>query len=318
MSAGSIFVYAHLDVDARALLDDALRGVPVTFFDKTKQPTAEEQAQFRQSIICFGNVPANWLSSDLPLRWLQLESIGFEYYQRATALPPQLTITNLKGLFDRPTAETTIAGLLALYRGVDQLVQAQATRQWVSLKVRPQTEILGAKRVVILGAGSIGRKIRTLLEAFGCCVQSFARTSPHAELQTLEALEPALATCDIAICCLPNTMETRGLFNARRIGLLPRSAVFVNVGRGAVVDEAALIDALQQRRLSGAVIDVTLQEPLPPTHALWTCPRTLLLQHTGGGYGEELSDKARVFLRNLAHFQSGEPLENVIDLSRGY
>jgi phosphoglycerate dehydrogenase-like enzyme len=137
-------------------------------------------------------------------------------------------------------------------------------------------------------------------------------------LLTRAELDRALPEADIVVGCLPDTPDTRGLLDRRRLGLLPAHAVLVNVGRGSLVDEAALTEALLQGRVGGAVLDVTREEPIPPSHPLWSCPRTLLLQHTGGGYGEELLDKARLFLTNLAAFESGAPLRNVANLARGY
>lgn len=278
----------------------------------------ENFAAFQQCDICFGNASASWLDRAPRLRWMQLESIGFEYYQDLRKTPTRIAITNLQGLFARPAAESAIAGLLALYRGIDILVPAQATARWISLEVRPQMQLLANKQVMILGHGSIGRKLRQLLEAFGCRVQSFARTAEGAELRTKGALDLALSKADIVACCLPKTAETCGLVDCRRLGLMRSTAVFVNIGRGAVVDEPALIESLQQQKLGGAVLDVTWQEPLPPSHPLWTCPRTILLQHTGGGYQEELLDKARIFLANYSRFQRGQPLDNLVDLARGY
>lgn len=316
----SLFVFAHLDAAGTGLLRSALGSHRVYFADKHATDTTQQEHRrhFRECNICFGNVPAEWLADAPRLRWLQLESIGFEYYRSLRNPPPALTITNLKGLFDRPAAETALAGLLALYRGVDALVPAQAERRWVCLELRPRMQLLHGKRVVILGHGSIGRKLRQLLEAFSCRVQSFARSAWDAELRTIPELDRALPEADIVACCLPYTADTRGFIDRARLALLAPGAVFVNVGRGAVVDEPALVEALNARRIGGAVLDVTIEEPLPATHPLWTCPNTLLLQHTGGGYNEESLDKARSFLTNLAAFQSGQPLRNVVDLARGY
>jgi phosphoglycerate dehydrogenase-like enzyme len=316
----SLFVYAHLDAAGTGLLRSALGFHRVYFADKhaTDAARQEQLRHFRECDICFGNIPAEWLANAPRLRWLQLESIGFEYYRHLRNLPPALTITNLKGLFDRPAAETALAGLLALYRGVDALVPAQAERRWVCLDLRPRMQLLHGKRVVILGHGSIGRKLRQLLEAFSCRVQSFARSARDAELRTTLELDRALPQADIVACCLPYTADTRGFIDRARLALLGPGAVFVNIGRGAVVDEPALVEALNARRIGGAVLDVTIEEPLPAGHPLWACPNTLLLQHTGGGYKDELLDKARSFLANLAAFQSGQPLRNVVDLVRGY
>lgn len=317
MPTSAIFICARLDEPAHRLLKSTLPTGSITF---ARHPviSPENLASFQQCDICFGNVPATWLEPPPILRWMQLESIGFEYYQDLREVPSGLTITNLKGLFASPAAESAIAGLLALYRGVDKLVSAQASARWMSLEVRPQMQLLRDKQVVILGHGSIGRKLRLFFETFGCRVQSFARTAEGAELGSAEALDHAIGTADIVACCLPKTSETRGLVDRRRLRSMRPSAILVNMGRGAVVDELALIECLQQQTIGGAVLDVTWQEPLPPGHPLWTCDRTILLQHTGGGYQDELLDKARTFLANFTRFQKGQPLDNIIDLDKGY
>lgn len=315
-----IFVYAHLDEAGQSLLGTELPTKELVLADK-HLTGASHEAQlkaFQHCDICFGNVPAKWLQQAPRLRWLQLESVGFEYYQQVENLPPALIVTNLKGMFAQPAAETILAGLLAFYRGVPALVSAQTARRWVCLEVRPKMQLLHGRRLVILGHGSIGRKLRQLLVAFDCQVQSFARTAPEAELHTLAELDQALARAEIVLSCLPNTPETRGLIDRRRLNLLSSQAVFANIGRGSVVDEAALIEALQLRRIGGAVLDVTMQEPLPDDHPLWSCPETILLQHTGGGYNHELLDKARTFLANLARYRKGEPVLNQVSLANGY
>lgn len=320
MASPRIFICAHLDEAAQAHIRAHVPAGEFAFVAKEKVAAGDPSALavFRDAEICFGNVPGLWLSQTRRLRWLQLESIGMEYYHGATGLPPNLIVTNLKGQFDQPAAETALAGLLALYRGVDQLVAAQPERRWISLEVRPRTRLLRDQRVIVLGHGSIGKKVRQILQAFGCQVRSFARTSAGAELLSPPDLDQALPQTDLLFCCLPNTKDTRGLLDSRRLGLLPATAFLVNIGRGAVVDEPALVAALQQGRLGGAVLDVTWQEPLPPSHPLWSCPHTLLLQHTGGGYPDELIDKARLFVANLSALNGGEPLRNLADLARGY
>jgi glyoxylate/hydroxypyruvate reductase A len=118
--------------------------------------------------------------------------------------------------------------------------------------------------------------------------------------------------------CLPSTPETANFFSRERLARFSSRAIFVNIGRGSAVDEAALIEVLQNRKIGGAVLDVFKQEPLPGEHPYWDCPRTLVLQHTGGGYDEELIDKARIFVSNLNLYRTGHPLQNQINLVRGY
>ena len=314
--AYSIVVWTHLDSGARELLRSSLPRDQVHFADQFR-PSSSDNEALGNAEIAFGNVPAARLSGCHRLRWMQLESVGIEDYVRLP-VPSRLAITNLKGMFEWPAAETALAGVLALGRGLRRLIPAQAETQWVELEVRPETWVLHGKRAVVLGAGSIGRRVRRLLEAFECEVQAFARGSPDATLHTLADLTAQVALSDLVICCLPLTPETTGLVSRGLLEAMPSTCIFVNIGRGAVVDEAALVERLQQRRLRGAVIDVTAEEPIPPQNPLWHCPNTLLTQHTGGGYGEELSDKVRFFLKNLEHYRSGRPLLNRVDLEKGY
>ena len=309
--ADSILIWAHLDAPAEALLRAGLKDERVHFANDV-HPTAADTAALADADIIYGNVPPALLGRCRRLRWLQLESVGFEGYPEAA--DPGLTVTNLKGMFEWPAAETALAGLLALGRGLRRLVPAQARRHWIEPEVRPESWVLHGRRAVVLGAGSIGGRVARLLRAFECDVQVFARRNPEATLRTAAQLRAAVAQSDVIVCCLPSTPRTAGLVSRELLAAMPRSAIFVNIGRGAVVDETALVEALQQGRLAGAVIDVTLAEPLPATHPLWDCPNTLLTQHTGGGYREELADKARIFLTNLARERAGQPLLNRVDL----
>ena len=270
--------------------------------------------------VVFGTVPAAWIPQLVALRWLQLESIGFEHYRDISEqiVARAIAVTNLRGQFAHPVAETALAGILGLSRGIDQLVRANAERRWVSLDVRPTTVLLHGKDVIILGSGSIGTQLRRLLEAFDCRVRSFARSSPSAELHMLEELDAALPEADIVACCLPSTPDTRLIFDRKRISRLAATAIFVNIGRGSVVDEVALASALVDGSLGGAVLDVTNEEPIGSASPLWALPRTVLTQHTGGGYRDELVDKARRFLENLDRWRAGEPLHNLVNWQAGY
>lgn len=313
----SIVVWAHLDERARQLIRDTLPDEAVHFADR-HQPTAIDRQRLAEAEVVFGNLPAKSLPQSPRLRWMQLESVGFEYYQKSPEVTAALKISNLKGMFEWPAAETALAGVLALARGLRKILPAQTEARWIELEVRPETWLLHGKRALVLGAGSIGQRMRLLLEAFECEVHLFARRSPGADVRTREELAAQFAASDLVVCCLPKTPETIGLISRSLLESMKSTAIFVNIGRGAVVDEAALVDVLQQRRIGGAVIDVTLAEPVPPGHPLWQCPNTILTQHTGGGYHDELIDKARLFLKNFARYRKGEPVLNLIDLKQGY
>ena len=310
-----IFVWALLDEPSRSLLRQALESDDVYWANKEELSQKAFEA-FQEAEIVFGNVPADWLERTHGVRWIQLESIGFEYYYHLQLVG--VSMTNLKGLFFQPAAETALAGILSFYRGLNILALKQFQKQWVSLLVRPRSGLLHGSNVIILGHGSIGRKVRSLLEAFDCRIQNFARKSKGAHLHTLEALDAELGKADIVVNCLPHTPETRGLIDQIRLSKFKDGALFVNIGRGSVIDEAALVDALQEGSLGGAVIDVTQREPIPEDHPLWDCPNTILTQHTAGGHSAELTEKALFFLENLQRYREGAALKNIVDFARGY
>lgn len=313
-----ILVWAHLDDAGKQLLQDNLGDHDVTLAGRENPELA--QKSLAETEIVFGNIPPQWLDFVQPnLRWMQLESVGFGIYHGKPGIAP-ITITNLRGFFAEPVAETALAGILALYRKLDVLIAAQSSddRNWKMLELRTGMRLLEGAKVIILGGGSIGLRMKKLLTGFDCEVTVYSKTTPEADIYTLEELDTKLPGTDIVVGCLPHSQETVGLFTAERIALLGSDGMFVNVGRGSAVDEPALIEALQSGRLGGAVLDVTYEEPLPKDHPLWNCPNTIITQHTGGGFREELYGKAQLFLRNLEHYQTGEPLENIVNFERGY
>lgn len=262
----------------------------------------------------FGNPPAEWLARAEALRWVQLESVGFDGYRGLDwgALGRRITMTNLAGFFAEPVAETALAGILALVRGLDRLVRLQAARDWRCEEIRRTLRTLAGATVVLFGYGAINRRLAALLEPFGCAVEPFGRD------WTAASLDRALARADVVVCTAPETDATVGVFDAARLAALKQSAFFVNLGRGSVVVEDALAERLRQGRLGGALIDVTLAEPLPPEHVFWSCPNLILTQHTSGGTEDEMDRKIEVFADNLARFRAGDSLVGVVDFEKGY
>ncbi len=306
-----LFVYSHLPAELRAQLHQALPAAAITY--ATDEPVAS-QVDFQQATVLFGNPPREWLAQRLPnLQLWQLDSAGFDRYQGLGVTAP---VANMGDYFAWPCAETMVAGLLALYRALPELVRLQAEQRWVGAPIRGRMGLLRGKRVVILGAGTIGQAVQQQLSGFGCAVQLLARTNPQAQLRSREELAAALPTTDIVVNCLPGS--ARNFFSADLLAALPPHSLYASVGRGNTTDEPALIAALQAGHLGGAVLDVTASEPLPPGHPLWSLPNVLLTQHTGGGQPEEAAGKVAQLLRNLRRLQTGQPLENQVELQRGY
>lgn len=264
--------------------------------------------------IVFGNPAPSVVTGNLALRWLQLESVGFGEYAALDWSRPHgaVQVTNLAGFFADPVAESALAGILALYRGIDRLVTLRDRAEWQDDTIRPTLRTLVGARVVLFGMGAINRRLAALLAPFGCTITGFASGFDPS------ALDHALSRADIVVATVPHTPATQGLFDADRLALLPPKAILCNFGRGSLIDEQALAAALGAGRLGGAVIDVTRAEPLPQGHPFWSCPNLLLTQHSGGGTGDELARKVEVFLANLQRFRAGEPLQGLVDFTRGY
>lgn len=279
--------------------------------------TDNQLKALRQADIIFGNPkPVDWLQKTTNLKWLQLASTGFEIY---AGIKISAVVTNLKDFYAQPCAETAIAGIMALYRGMDQCSVLKQNSKWVGSPIREGLRLLHKSNVIILGAGGIGKQVAKILSGFDCVISFYARTAAEATLRTIEQLEAALPAADIVIACLPGTPQTKNLFTRSMIGKMKKDAIFCNIGRGNLLeDENALVHALTNGVIGGAVLDVTMQEPLPPDHPLWKCPNTILSQHTGGGDAGEIDGMISFFLQNLALFKKGKPLENIVQLQRGY
>ncbi len=279
-------------------------------------PDAEDnpkaRAVFDRCDIVFGNPPVDWVAQNTGLSWVQLESVGFGEYVALNwpVLSKRLKITNLAGFFSDPVAESILAGILALYRGISRLSVLQTQKHWVGEKLRPSFRSLRGVNVVLFGKGDINRRVEELLAPFHCTITRFGRDWRASDLHD------GLATADVVICTVPDSPATRNVFDRAMIARIKTGSILANFGRGSLIDETALIEAVQNGRLGGAVIDVTQEEPLPLDHRFWTCPQILLTQHTGGGAHDEIDRKIDFFIGNLKRYQSNLPLHSLVDFTK--
>ena len=308
-----IFVSAELSNQQAARLRE-LTGADRLHLHNQYEEAADPDPAFTASEVAFGNVPASWLTQAPALRWIQLFSVGISDYRDLDwpALSSRITMTNLPGFFSDPVAESALAGILALYRGIDRAVLLQGRAEWQGDALRAQLRSLTGTAVVLFGYGAINRRLDELLAPYRCRVTRFRRD------WTPRQLDEALAEADIVVGMAPETDATIGVFDEARLALLQKHALFVNFGRGSVVDENALAAALNRRDIGGAVIDVTQQEPLPRGHPFWTTPSTILTQHSGGGTIDEYDRIIDVFADNLTRYRDGTLLLGVVDFERGY
>ncbi len=308
-----IFIFFELNAAQLSRLRQ-IAGNDKLCFPVAQQDAANIDPGFADCAVAFGNVPAAWLAQTTALRWIQLESAGFEEYRSLDwrTLGEQITLTNLAGFFSEPVAQSILAGILSHYRGIEQLVLSKSAKNWMGGSLRKQLRSLSGATVVLLGRGSINIRLAELLGPCRCNIISFGSDWDRTPL------DQSLAIADIVVCAMPETDATKGLFDDARIGHLKRNALFVNFGRGSIIDEHALVAALERRQIGGAVIDVTMHEPLPADHPLWTAPNMILTQHTGGGTDDEIDRKIEFFADNLARYRTAVPLHNKVNIERGY
>ncbi len=309
-----IYIHTTLGEDLRQRL---LAGIPdghTLEFRQEGDNDATAREKFDRGQLILGNVPLEWFTDKTTdLEFWQLDSAGFDKYKGAKI---KGRAANMGDWFARPCAETIVAGLMALYRGIDALTLLKQNKQWVGHAMRPYLGLMDRREVIVLGGGTIGTATRQILEGFRCRVRTVARTAPDAEIRSKDELLAVLPLVDIVVNTLPGTAES--YVDREMLATMKSGSVYANVGRGNTTDEDALLDALRNDHLSGAVLDVTEQEPLPADNPLWTLPNVILTQHTGGGQADEDVGKVDLFLRNLGNLEAGEALESEVDLARGY
>jgi glyoxylate/hydroxypyruvate reductase A len=312
-----IYVGLPLSDSERQLLLARTPGDPV-WFGHPAQPTETDRRAFLEAEVGLGAFPEDLLTSASRLRWWQLSSAGVDHLRHLdwSAVAGRVTCTNMRGVFAEPMVQTALGGILALLRALDQFVLLKPARDWQKPRLHTRTGRLDGAHVLLLGAGSVTSRLRAVLEPFRCTFTTYGRT--HGDIHTPTELDATLPRADIVCAALPETEATRDLINAARLAHFKRGAIFVNVGRGSLVVEADLIAALESGHLGGALLDVTRHEPLPPDDPLWRAPRTILTQHTCGGSNRVTTNILDFFEHNLARYRAGEPLENIVDWSRGY
>jgi phosphoglycerate dehydrogenase-like enzyme len=254
------------------------------------------------------------------LRWVHATSAGAGELVRGAGLGrdalERVVVTTSSGVHAVPLAEFAIAGLLAIAKDLPGLAAAQRARSWPTVR-QPLRELRG-QTLVLVGLGEIGREVARLGKALGMRTVGVRRGKgappPHTdEVHGPDRLPELAGRADAMVVSLPLTGETTGLLDRATIDRLRPSCIFVNVGRGGVVDEDALVDALHERRIAGAVLDVFATEPLPPDSPLWTLPNVLVTPHAAALSARENERIVELFVANLRRYLDGGPLANVVE-----
>lgn len=244
------------------------------------------------------------------VRWIHalgagVESLPFDLLRRSDVL-----VTNSRGLYAGALAEFAIAAMLWFAKDLRRLTDAQRAKTWEPFEV----ERIEGRRVGIIGYGSIGKAVGTRAEALGMRVLGLRRR-PEAGDPSIEEL---MSLSHYVVISAPLTPATTGLVNRSRIDLMRSDAILINIGRGRIVDERALTEALVQKRIRGAALDVFTSEPLPQESPLWSLDNVLLSPHSADHTADSHERAMTFFIENLKRFDRGEALENVVDKESQY
>jgi phosphoglycerate dehydrogenase-like enzyme len=310
---------------------DRLRGVlgdgHAAFVERGTLLAALAERPEADAVCTFGP-PANLYDVAPNLRWLALPSAGAEIaITRGLVRPAGPVVTTASGVHAVSIGEHVFGMLLMWVRGWPEILDLQRRGEWRAQQGWPPLEPreLSGSTLGIVGLGAIGRSVARIGRAFGMHVLATHRSASAGErdadvdtLYPMSDLPALLAASDYIVLAAPATDETRHLIGAGELALLRPHAFLVNIARGSLIDESALIAALESRRIGGAGLDVFEREPLPPESPLWRLPNVILSPHVAGAtdkYGQRLAD---LLIDNITRLRVGQPLRNVVDPGRGY
>jgi phosphoglycerate dehydrogenase-like enzyme len=311
-------VLADLPPEQQAWFEPLAHRAQIAF--GARLPTIEEPLAQAVGLYVWGHShdPFERVLAAAPrLRWVHYTGAGVEHLLVPSLVHSPLVLTNSRGTHTSAVAELALSLLLALAKDVPARVQAQREHRWTQELSRS----LYGSTIVIVGLGSIGSAVARVARGLGMHAIGVRRTRrPSRWVDDVVAytdLHQILPVAEYLVICCPETAETRGLIGQRELSLLPRGAYLINVARGGIVDEPALIDALRSGQLAGAGLDVFAQEPLATDSPLWDLPGVLISPHYPNVRGWE-GETVRRFVENAERFLDGRPLRNVVNKRRGY
>ena len=274
------------------------------------------QELFSADIYCgHAKVPVDWdgVVRQGRLRWIQSSAAGMDHCLVPSVIASPIVVTSASGVLADQVAEHTIALITAWSRSLPTYFRAQQQKEFI----RRPTRDLTRSTVGIVGFGGVGRRLAQLLRAFQTRILAtdmFPVEKPDyvEALWSAERLDDLLSQADIVVLALPLNEMTHGMIDATVLAKMKRDALLVNVARGQLVVHADLVAALCQRRLAGAVMDVTDPEPLPPSSRLWDLPNVIITPHVAGQSARRIDNITDLFCRNLRRWQAGQPLINYL------
>lgn len=274
--------------------------------------------------ILFGFLPPALFPQAKALKWVQSPGAGVDWMMRVPGLAESdIVVTNTRGAHAPSIAEHVFALLLTMTRNMPRSLKWQADRYWGRVEGYRSSYEIKDSTMGIVGFGQIGRAIAKRAHAFEMnvlAVDAFPSDGlPYvSEVWPVDRLHDLLGASDVVVIAVPYTNETHHLFNAEAFAAMRHGSHLVAISRGGIIDEPALIEALQSGKLAGAGIDVAEHEPLPKDDPLWDAPNLLITPHIAGASGPKERRCVEIFRDNVIRYVNGEPLNNIVDKTRGF
>ncbi len=330
----------ELSPQARGRIRDISEGIQLTVIPADSPEKVPDEAWAGVEVLYTGRVLPN--PEKVPnLKWVQFNSAGVEkFIDHPLVQDKEVVATTMSGVITGQIAEYVLMAMLALGQKLPQLRGYQRERKWPGREEKRSRLLpveLQHSTVGILGYGSIGRQVARLLRPFGATILAAKKDVTHPEdsgytptgtgdphgdffhrLYPIEALHSLLAECDFVLLALPLTEATTHLMDADAIKAMKASAYLINVGRGGLVDQSALVRALKEEKIAGAALDVFEEEPLPEDSPLWEMANVIVTPHISGLSQQLEEETLSLFIENLQRFMGEQPLINRIDHQRGY
>ncbi|MFC2035929.1 D-2-hydroxyacid dehydrogenase [Chloroflexota bacterium] len=285
-------------------------------------PNGELDTLLADTEVIFGfDVPQNLIKRAPKLKWIQTISAGVDHLMIDDVLGSQVIITTIKGLSSTSVAEFVFGLALIMVKQLSLCFQLKQTKQWQKYR----TATLQSKTMGIVGHGYIGREVSRLAKAFGMRVLATRRSIEQTThignsdiILPKDRLCQLLTESDFVVVSVPLTPETNRLIGGKELRTMKSTAYLINIARGNVIDEGALIKALEEGWIAGAGLDVFAEEPLPSNSRLWELPNVIFSPHVSGDTEDEFEMATELFMRNLKHYLDGISLLNLVDKNKMY
>ena len=284
----------------------------------------EAKAKLATIDAAIGVCNAEMLAAAKSIQWIQMVTAGVETCVSVPAVKERnILVTNMQRIAGPIIAEHVIAMTLAFTRGLDLFMQAQSEGQWRRETPPGRMAVVDGKTMLVVGLGGIGSEVAKRAHALGMKVtatRASGRTGPDyvSYVGLPDELPKLIGEADFVVNTAPLTPQTQGIFNAAMFSKMKPSAYLINVARGGSVVTADLVDALKNKKIAGAALDVTDPEPLPPDHPLWKTPNVIITPHIASDSDLGFDAQIQVVRENLRRYAAGEPMLSVVDVARGY